>query len=185
MSTKSDEERAREKSRDAFVAGMKRRIDEAQASGKTPEQIREQATAYARAEARQQVPQAAAMARSWWRGVRNFLIIGALALGLAIGLALAVDRSYAAPLCGTYAAQHTLVYSGLDYPQIGRSSSISSPARCIFTDAVGNRQTVDLGNLNPFFVTALLADIALTIEITVPVLFIGIALLAATITRKR
>jgi len=185
MSSTRDEEQAQEKARGAFIAGMKTRLEQAEARGQSPEQIREQATAYAREEARRQVPQVAAKARSWWFGFRNFLIVGALALGLAIGLALFVERYYASPLCEQYAAQHGLVYRGLDYPVIGQSSSTTSSGNCILVDAAGHRNTIRLRNLEPNAALALLASFALQIDFTVPALFIVVALIAVAISRLR
>jgi hypothetical protein len=185
MNSNRDEEQDKEKERDAFLAGMKTRIEQAQASGQTPEQIREQVLAHAREEARQQVPQVAAKARSWWTGFRNFLIIGAIAFGLAIGLALFVEHSYAAPLCEQYAAQHSLVYSGLDYPVIGSSSSTTSSGSCIFVDAAGNRNTIEFRDLASNAALALLASFGLQIEITIPAFFILVALIAVGISKLR
>jgi hypothetical protein len=184
-STHDEEQQNQEKAREAFIADMKTRVEQAQASGQSPEQIREQVRAYARAEARQQIPQIAARARSWWFGFRRFLIVGALALGLAIGLALFIDRYYASPLCQQYAAQHGLVYGGLDYPVIGRSSSTTSSGSCIFVDAAGHRNTILLRNLEPNAALALLASFGLQIEITVPTLFIVVALMAVAISKLR
>jgi hypothetical protein len=181
MNTKNRKEQSQDESRDAFIANMKKRVEEAQASGQSTEQIREQIASSARAESRKRAPQTAAQARSWWVGVRNFLLIGAVALGLAVGLALLVDRSYASPLCAKYAAQKNLVFQGLDYPQLGSNSSTSSPSRCIFSNAT----TVAIGKLDPNFIVSTLADFAMTIEITVPAFFIGVALLVVVITRKR
>ena len=178
-------EQNKEKEREAFIAGMKTRLEQAQASGQSPEQIREMVLAHAREEARQQVPQVAVQARSWWAGIRNFLIIGAIAFGLAIGLALFVERSYAAPLCEQYAAQHSLVYNGLDYPVIGSSSSTTSSGSCIFVDAAGNRNTIEFRELAPNAVLALLASFGLQIEITIPALFMLVALIAVGISKLR
>ncbi|HEX7605331.1 MAG TPA: hypothetical protein VF348_01385, partial [Usitatibacter sp.] len=93
-----------EQAREAFIASMKSRMEQAQASGQSPEQIREQMAAFAREESRRQLPQTVAKVRSWWSGFRNFLIVGAIALALSIGLALVVEHRYAAPLCESYAA---------------------------------------------------------------------------------
>ena len=185
MSSTHDDEQSQEQEREAFIAGMKTRLEQAQASGQSPEQIREQATAYAQAEAHQQAPQVIARARSWWVGCTRFLIIGALAFGLAIGLALYVDHTYASPLCEQYASQHGLVYRGLDYPVIGSSSSTTSSGSCIFDDAAGNRSTIEFRDLAPNAALALLASFALQIEITIPALFVVVALIAVAINRLR
>jgi hypothetical protein len=185
MSSTSDEEQDPEKERDALIANMKTRIEQAQASGQSPEQIREQIIASAREEAPQQVQQIVAKTRSWWFGFRNFLIVGALALGLAISLALFVDNSYASPLCKQYAAQHNLVFRGLEYPVIGNSSSTTSSGSCIFDDTAGNRNTIRFSKLEPNSALALLASFGLQIEITLPTSFIVIALIAVAISKLR
>ena len=183
MSSDRDEEQVREKEREEFIAGIKTRLEQAQASGQSPEQIREQALAYAHEEAQQQVPLVVARTRSWWAGLRKFLVVGALAFGLAIGLALFVDHAYVSPLCEQYAAQHSLVYRGLEYPVIGNSSSTTSSGSCIFDDAAGNRSTIEFSDLEPNAALALLASFGLQIEITIPTLFIIVALIAVGISK--
>jgi hypothetical protein len=185
MSPTRDEEEAQEKKRDAFIASMKTRLEQAKANGESPEQIRKEFTASAREESRKQAPQLAAQARSWWNGVRNFLIIGTLSLGLAIGLALLTERTYTTPLCEKYAASHSLVYRGLDYPVIGSSSSTTSSGSCIFADSSGHSNTIRFRDLAPNAFIALLASFALQIEITVPAFFILIALIAVGIGKLR
>lgn len=185
MRSQQDEEQAQDKEHEAFLADMKIRLKQAQASGKSPEQIRELILAITHEEGRKQAPQIAARARSWWTGFRNFLIIGALAFGLAIGLALFVDHYYASPLCEQYAVQHSLLYRGLDYPVIGKSSSTSSSGSCIFEDSAGQRNTIDLRNLEPNAAIALLASFGLQIEFTIPALFIVVALIAVGISKLR
>jgi hypothetical protein len=181
----SGDEEDLQKKGEAFAAAMQARIEQARANGESSEQIKEEVTAYARAEARQQAPQVVARARSWWSGFRNFLIVGALALGLAIGLALFVEHSYTAPFCEKYASQHSLVYSGFQYPTLGRSSSTSSLGRCMFADAAGQSSTVDFSKVNSNAILALLVSFALQIEITIPVFFILVAMLAVAISRLR
>lgn len=185
MSSPLEEKDAQEKKRDAFVAEMKTRIEQAQASGESPEQMKKELTAYAHEEARQQAPQVAAQARSWWLGIRNVLIIGTISLGLAIGLALLTERTYTTPLCEKYAASHGLVYRGLDYPVIGSSSSTTSSGSCIFVNSAGKSNTIRFRDLASNQVVALLASFALQLEITVPALFILVALMAVAITRRK
>jgi hypothetical protein len=111
-------------------------------------------------------------------GFRRFLIVGALAFGLAAGLALFVERRYAAPLCERYAAEHGLVYTGLEYPVIGKSSSTTSPSgRCILVNAAGRGDTMSLTKLEPSGIIALLVSFALQIKFTVPASFVLIALM--------
>jgi hypothetical protein len=184
MSSTPDDQQEN-KEREAFVAEMKRRMEQAQARGESPEQIREQAAAYAHEAARQEAPRTVAKARSCWVGFRNFLIVGAIAFGLAIGLALFVERSYALPLCEKYAAQHSLVYRGVDYPVVGNSSSTTSSGSCIFEDAAGQRNTVRLRDLDPNAVLSLLASFGLQIDFTTPTFFIIVALIAVGISRLR
>jgi hypothetical protein len=185
MGSEPDDEQAREQSREAFIAGMKTRLERARASGQSPEQIQELVSACVKEETRRQIPQVAARARAWWSGFRNFLIVGALALGVAIGLALFVEHHYAAPLCEQYAAQHDgLRYDGIDYPTVGRSSSTTSPPRCMFVDPAGHRDTVSLDELQPNAIAALLTSFALQISFVTPVAFILIALSAVSLRRS-
>ncbi len=182
-STSNDSDRDRE--RDALAAEMKRQMEQAKARGDSPEQMREQALAYAHEAARQRAPRTVARGRSCLAGLLNFLIIGAIALGLGIGLALFVERSYAAPLCQTYAAQRSLQYRGVDYPVIGNSSSTTSSGSCIFVDAAGQRSTVTLRNLEPNAAAALLASFGLQIDFTVPTFFVLVALVAVGLRHLR
>jgi len=99
MDSMPDDKQIREQAREAFIAGMKNRIEQAQTSDQSQEQIKRQVAAYANAEARRQVPQIVSRFHSWWLGFRRFLIVGALASGVAIGLGLFVEHRYAAPLC--------------------------------------------------------------------------------------
>jgi len=183
MDSAPEDEQAQERERTAFLAGMKTRLEQAQQSGQSPEQIRAMASAYAKEEGRRQLPEATSRMRGWWTGLRNFLIIGALAVGVFIGLALFVEHRYAAPLCEHHGAQHGLTYQGIDYPSIG-SSSTTSPPRCIFLDAAGHRDTVSLDKLQPNAAIALLVSFALQIEFVVPVAFILIALMAVALRRS-
>jgi hypothetical protein len=181
----NDDKKAQEKKREAFITSMKTRLEQAQANGESPEQIRKEFTAQVREEAGQQAPQIAAQARSWLIGFRNFLIVGALAFGLAIGLALLTERLYTTPLCEKYAASHGLAYRGLDYPVIGSSSSTTSSGSCIFVNSAGHSNTIEFRDLAPNAIIALAASFALQIEITIPVLFVVIALIAVAIGRLR
>ncbi|MCX7054945.1 MAG: hypothetical protein NTU56_12180 [Proteobacteria bacterium] len=185
MSSTPEDDPSANESREAFLAGMKTRLEQAQASGQSSEQIRALASSYARDEIQRQAPQVVARARSWWSGFRNVLIVGALASGVAIGLALLVEHRYAAPLCEQYAAQHGgLRYEGIDYPRVGRSSSTTSPPRCMFVDPTGHRDTVSLDELQPNAIAALLTSFALQIEFIVPVAFILIAMMAVAVRRS-
>ena len=67
-------------------------------------------------EARQDILALTGQVRSWWSGFRRFLIVGALAFGLAAGLALLVERRYAAPICERYAAARALSTKGWRIP---------------------------------------------------------------------
>jgi hypothetical protein len=186
MSPEADDEQAREQTREAFVAKMKRRMEEAQASGQSPEEIRKQLAALAREESRRQLPQTIARARSWWSGFRNFLIVGAIALGLSIGLALFVEHRYAAPLCVRYAALHELTYTGLNYPLISKGSAANSASgSCIFENHAGHRSTVSLGKLEASWAMGLLITFALQLEFTTPVAFVLVALIAVGLRRRK
>jgi len=178
MSTTQVDENNLEQAHEAFTADMKTRIEQAKASGQSPEQIQEMVTAYAREEMRRKIPQVVTKVRSWWIGFRRFVIVGALALGFATGLALYVEHYYAAPLCEHYANQHELVYRGVYYPVIGNSSSTTSFGSCIFYDAAGHKDTVLLHKLEPNQLIALLVSFALQIDVITPAAFIFIALIA-------
>jgi hypothetical protein len=184
MDSASNDDRTAEQAREAFLAGMKTRLEQARAGGQSPEQIRAMASAFAKEEGRRQLPEAMSRMRAWWTGLRNFLIVGALAVGVFIGLALFVEHRYAAPLCEHYGAQHGFTYHGIDYPTIGSSSSTTSPPRCIFRDTAGHRDTVSLDKLQPNAAIALLVSFALQIEFIVPVAFILIALMAVAVRRS-
>ena len=66
MSSTPEDDPSANESREAFLAGMKTRLEQAQASGQSSEQIRAQASSYAREEMQRQAPQVVARARSWW-----------------------------------------------------------------------------------------------------------------------
>ena len=156
MTSASAEEQSPEQAREAFIAGIKSQLEQAAASGQSPEQIRQQARALMSEEVRRQIPEFAAKARSWWRGFRRFLIVGAFAFGLAIGLALLVEYRYAAPLCERYAAEHHLVYRSPYYPVIGKSSSTSSVSgKCILANAADRQSSIGLTKLEPNVAIAL------------------------------
>jgi len=185
MDSVPDEKRIEEQAREAFIAGMKNQLEQAQASGQSLEQTQREATAYASAEASRQVPQIVDRFHSWWFGFRRFLIVGAVASGFAIGLALFVEHRYAAPLCEQYAAEHELLYRGISYPVMGNSSTTSSSGRCLFIDSADHRNTFPLAKLVPNVAIALLVSLALDIEVTIPVAFILIALIAVGIGRLK
>ena len=184
MSPTPEDDPSANESREAFLAGMKTRLEQAQASGQSPEQIRALASSDARAELQRQAPQTVARARAWWSGLRNFLIVGALAFGVAIGLALLVEHQHVAPLCERYGAEHGLTYQGADYPIIGRSSSTTSPGGCIFSDSAGRQRSVSLYKVEPNSIVALLVSFALQIDFVIPVAFIPIALIAVALRRS-
>ncbi|MDD4880535.1 MAG: hypothetical protein PHR30_01985 [Gallionellaceae bacterium] len=186
MSSTQDDESSQEQAREAFIAGMKTRIEQAQASGQSPEQIQMLAAAYAREEMQRQLPQAMSRAKSWWSGLRNFMLVGALALGLAIGLALFVEQDYATPLCEHYAVQHGVTYRGLEYPVIGGSSRTTSRSgSCMVVNSAGSQNTVSLSSLEPNAAIAILVSFALQIEVTTPIAFVLIALLATSLRKLK
>ena len=186
MSSEPDDEQARAQKREAHIADMKSRMEQIQASGQSPEQIREQVAALAHEEMQRQMPEIIAKTRSWWSGFRNFLIVGVLALGVAVGFALFVEHRYAAPLCEHYAAQHGLTYKGYYYPVIGRGSSTTSASgSCIFVNSTGHQNTVSLKKTEPDWATALLVGFALQIEVTTPVAFVLIALIAVSLRKRK
>jgi hypothetical protein len=182
MSDESNQDRDREK----LLAEMRARFEQAQRSGKSTAQIHDEIRELARQQGQARAPQLAAGLRSWLRGLRNLVIVGALALGLAVTLALLVEHRYAAPLCETYGAQHGLTYTALEYPTLGRGGSAASNTSgdCIFRDAAGAKRTLSLGKLAPNFLTDLLMSAGLEIELTFPVSFVLIGLIAASLFRR-
>lgn len=163
---------------------MKTRFEQSHASGQSPERIRDLLSVFAREESRRQMPDLTARVTAWWVGFRNFLIVGALAFGVAIGLAFLVERQHVTPLCERHAARYGLTYQGVDYPVIGNSSSTTSPGGCIFALPTGGQDTVSLYKLEPNAGIALLVSFALQIDFTIPIAFILIALLAVRLRRK-
>lgn len=186
MGTGSGDGRDLGTAREDFVAAMKQRMEDGRARGLSPEEAQADAREFARGEVRRRAPEVAAAARSWWVGLRRFLVIGALAVALSVGLALFVEHRYAAPLCERYAADHGQQYQGLNYPYLGRSSSTSSSSgRCILADAAGRRTTVSLRKLEPDFAADFAVSMALELEFTLPAFFVLLALAAAAILRRR
>ncbi len=172
--------------REAFVAAMKRRIEDGRSRGLSPEEMEADAREFARGEMRRRAPEVVAAARTWWVGLRRFLVIGALAVALSVGLALFAEHRYAAPLCERHAAEHGLQYRGLDYPYLGRSSGTSSGSgRCILADAAGRGTTVSLRKVEPNFAVDFAMSTALEIEFTIPAFFALLALAAASVLRRR
>ncbi|MBP7610519.1 MAG: hypothetical protein KA760_13545 [Steroidobacteraceae bacterium] len=106
MDSASNDDRTAEQACEAFLAEKKTRLEQARAGGQSPEQIRAMASAYASEEGRRQLPETMSRMRAWWTGLRNLLIIGALAAGVFICLALFIEHRYAAPLCEHYGARH-------------------------------------------------------------------------------
>jgi hypothetical protein len=184
LNSAPDGDQARERARAALIAGMKTRVEQAQASGQSPEQIRDLLSAFAKEESRRQMPELTARVTAWRSGFRNFLIVGALAFGVAVGLAFLVEHQHLAPLCERYGAQRGLTYQDADYPVIGSSSSTTSPGGCIFSDPAGRRDTVSLYKLEPNAGIALLVSFALQIDFTIPAAFVLIALLAVWLRRR-
>jgi hypothetical protein len=184
MSSTPGDEPTPKESREAFLAGMKTRLEQAQASGQSPEQIQALVSSVARNEIERQAPQVVAQARSWWSGFRNFLIVGALALGVAIGLALVVEHQQLAPLCERYGAEHGLTYQGAYYPVVGSGSRTTSPGGCIFADSAGHRRSVSVYKVEPNSLVALLVSFALQVDFVIPVAFVLIALIAVSLRRR-
>ncbi len=172
--------------REAFIAAMQNRMKQAQQRGASPEEIQAAMRELVQQEEQVRAPQMIASLRSWLRGLRNAVIVGILAVSLAIGLALLVEQRYAAPLCKTYGAQHGLVYTGLDYPILGGSGGAGSntSGECLFRDSAGQKQLYSLGALAPNFPTDFLMSAALQLELTIPVAFVVIALIVAILFRR-
>ena len=183
-SAPNDDQQIQEQAREAFIASMKTRIEQAQASGQSPKQMREQTAVYARDEIHQQIPQLVSQARSWWSGFKRYLMVSAVALGLAVSLAWLVEHRHAAPLCELYAKEHHLNYGQLAYPSFGHSST-SGSATCNFFDASGHKKLISLAKLEPNLAIDLMVSLALGLGFTFPALFLIIALISGAIERLK
>ena len=155
---------------------MRTRLEQTRADGQSPEDIRQLARELGRAEAGQRATGVVKQVGSWWSGFRTFLMVGAVACVLAIGLAWMVEHRYAAPLCDAYATEHRLSYRHLNYPSGGHSTNAGSP-RCVFADPSGREQSISLAKLVPNFAIDLMVSIALAIEFSIPVFFVLVALI--------
>ncbi len=169
---------------DAFVADLKARLAQAQSEGQSPEQMQQLAMALASADAGRRATQVVGQVSAWWSGFKLLVVVGGLALALAVGLALGVEYRHAAPLCQTYGAQHHWTYQSLDYPNGGHSRNAGS-ATCVFADASGNRNYVSLTRLEPNWLTDLGVSFAFEMEFTLPLFFVLVALLFAAFKRKQ
>ena len=176
-----------DKDREAFLAEIRARMEAARARGESPDQIQEEMRSVAHRRVREQAPIIATRVSAWWRGLRNFLIIGALALGCSVALALFVEHSYAAPSCREYALLHNLRYTSFDYPPLlsdrGRGGYASS-GDCQFLDAAGRRQEVSFAKAAHSTPVELLVAFALQIDLTTTLWFLAIALIAAMFAKR-
>jgi hypothetical protein len=183
-SAPEEDQRIQEQAREAFISSMKTRIEQAQASGQSKKQIREQTAAYARDEIHQQIPQLVSQACSWWSGFKRYLMVSVVALGLAVSLAWLVEHRHAAPLCELYAKEHRLNYGQLSYPSFGHSST-SGSATCNFFDASGHKKLISLAKLEPNLAIDLMVSLALGLGFTFPAFFLIIALISGAIERLK
>lgn len=102
--------------------------------------------------------------------VRNLFIVGALALGFSLTLAIFAEGNYARPKCATYAAAHQLTYAGLEYPSAPIGVPGRRPARCLLLDTNRRLVTVPFGDVAPHRMSAVLVDLATTPLLTTPLL---------------
>ncbi len=65
MTAESNDGQGREQQRAIFIANMQRQVEQAQANGQSPEQIRALTVALAHAEMQRQMPRMIANSRSW------------------------------------------------------------------------------------------------------------------------
>jgi hypothetical protein len=182
MPSPRNEDRSPLQSHEAWVASLKARLEQARAEGQSPEQMQQLAMTMAHADAGRRATQVVGQVRSWWSGFKLFLMVGGLALALAMSLALGVEYRHAAPLCKSYGAEHHWAYQSLNYPNGGHSSNAGS-ARCVFTNASGSHEYVSLTKLEPNWLTDLGVSFAFEIEFTLPLFFVLIALLFAALKR--
>jgi len=162
-------------------------MEAARARGESPDQIHEEMRSFAHRHVREQAPIVATKVSAWWRGLRNFLIIGALALGCSVALALFVEHSYTAPSCREYALLHNFRYTGFDYPPLLSNRGGGSHAAsgdCQFLDAAGRRQEISFAKTARSTPVELLVTFALQIDLTTTLSFLAIALIAALFARR-
>ena len=184
MTSPTDQDRSPRQGRDAFVAGLKARLEQARSEGQSPEQMQQLAMTLASADAGRRATQVVGRLAAWWSGFKLFLVVGAVACAFAVGLALGVEYRHAAPLCETYAAAHHWTYQSLNYPNGGHSNNAGS-ATCVFVDASGNDKYVSLTRLEPNWLTDLGVSFAFEMEFTLPLFFVLVALLFAAFKRKQ
>ena len=184
MPSPSNENRSQRQGQQAFVADMKARLEQARAEGQSPEQIQQLAMRLAHADAGRRTTQVVGQVRSWWSKFELFLMVGGMALALAMGMAMGVECRHAAPLCKAYGAEHHWTYQSLDYPNGGHSNNAGS-ATCVFVDASGNDKYVSLTRLEPNWLTDLGVSFAFEMEFTLPLFFVLVALLFAAFKRKQ
>ena len=101
---------------------------------------------------------------------RNLVIVGLLALGFSLTLAIFAEGNYARPHCATYATAHQLTYAGLEYPSAPIGVPGRRPATCLFVSAARGVVTVPFASVAPSESAAILVDLATTTLLTTPVL---------------
>ncbi len=99
MPSPTDKNSSLRQGHELFVADLKARLAQAKTEGQSPEQMQQLAMALASADAGRRATQVVGQVGAWWSGFKLFLLVCALAVVLAGGLALAVEYRHAAPLC--------------------------------------------------------------------------------------
>jgi hypothetical protein len=102
-----------------------------------------------------------------WKGRRGWITAAAccvLALPCAFGVFFFAERSVIVPACAAYASAHGMTYT--DFKLAGVKQP-ETEVVCLLTQANGKEEEVSLNNLVPF-VTNVLVEFAMSLEITVP-----------------
>jgi len=121
-----------------------------------------------------------ANARSARGGFFRFLIVGAFALALAAALAWYVENRVAIPVCLAHGQSLDYTLQEYRYPAGGGNNYTST---CVFKDAKGQERRVGFSRIAPSGFTEALVNVALELEVTVPVFFVLIALIIAAAGR--
>ncbi len=102
---------------------------------------------------------------------RNLGLVGLLALGFSLTLAIFAEGNFGRPHCAAYATARQLTYAGMQYPSAPIGVPGRRPATCLLLDAERAVVTVPFADVAPHRLATVLVDIATTPLITTPLLF--------------
>jgi hypothetical protein len=113
------------------------------------------------------------------RGLVNTIACCALSLPCAFGLWLLAERSTIVPACTSYARAHGAAY--LDFKLVGVKHA--STVVCLLAEGNGKVLDVHLNELIPY-ITNLLVELAMTLELTVPAFAVLLAMTRVFVFRR-